>query len=286
MKFYVTGYAGRIGRRLLNKGCLPLVCDVSDYESVTNMVWRASADGADAIIHLASVSDVDVCESDRERALNVNFKGTRFLAEACHANKIPMVFLSTDHIFDGKKGPYKEDYAYYSRNLLGKYQSPVNYYGLTKLTAELVANAYPFKIVRTSYIFDISRMRNVVREADYPTFMNRSFMYIEHLVESLKSYLDRIYEMPKVLNISGSQTVSWYEFMLAEASVFGKDKSRIIPRTKERKRPITDSDTYDYAPRPRKAGLVTTLSAKIGIPQFSYIDGLKQMKEDMEKEIE
>lgn len=276
MKIYVTGHTGRIGRRLTELGCLPLIpvgVDISNY----NNVHRAFHDldpGDSLVLHLASIADVDRCEKERDKALMVNYRGTRNLAAVCHEKRIGMAFLSTDHIYNGKKGPYREDYNYTAPNLLGQYQAPVNYYGLTKMTAELVSHVYPFKIIRTSYNFDRTRMDDsILRGESYPTFLFRSFMYVDHLVSSLKLYMDRFFEMPKVLNLSGSQTVSWYDFMLAYSSFGWIGKDKIVPHTKEDKNP-------DHAPRPHKAGLVTKLSAKLGFPQYSYLDGLKKMWAD------
>ena len=75
--------------------------------------------------------------------------------------------------------------------------------------------------------------------------------------------------MYPITNISGSKTVSWYKFMLALADVYGFDKNLIVPRKK---------DDTSYTARPHKAGLDTSLSAKLGIPQFDYLDGLRAMK--------
>lgn len=272
MKILVTGYNGRIGKQLIKLGCLPLVCDVTKHMEVASAVVK---ERPDLVVHLASRSDVDYCEAEKNRTevLRVNYNGTLNVAKACESVKAGMVLLSTDHIFNGKKGPYRENYKYYMPNVLGQTEKPVNYYGLTKLGAEALQRVFPFmKIVRTSYNFEKRRIELLYQ--DYPTFMTRSFMYIPHFVDALKVYLDRFYEMPDILHISGSQTVSWYEFMLAYCSVYDIDKEKIVPR----KKPYGVASKY--APRPHKAGLVTDLSAKLGLPQFSYIDGLKQMLKD------
>lgn len=286
MKIAVTGYRGRIGTQLIKLGCVPLECDVMSRDSVLSEVNKVAPD---IVLHLASRSNVDYCENpnNKEDVIKLNYNGTINVASVCQEKTTGMVFLSTDHIFNGKKGPYKEDYKFYLPNILGQYEKPVNYYGLSKIAAEGIKDAFPaMKIVRTSYNFDFDRVfmghYDIIKSGvatditNPPTFFNRSFMYIPHLAIALKEYLDRFYEMPKLLHISGSQTVSWYEFMLAVASVFGIDKSKIIPRRK-------DVTGEGFAPRPRKAGLVTKLSAKLGIPQFSYIDGIKQMRIDHDR---
>lgn len=252
-------------------GCLPLNCDMTDYDATA---FEVQLVGPELVAHLAGISDVDYCEdkAHREEVIKTNYRGTANLASICNDRKIPMVFLSTDHIFNGKKGPYRENYPYWHKPLLGKFEEPVNYYGFSKMAAEGIARVFPMKIVRTSYLFDKDRMKRVMEKGqNFPTFLSRSFMYVEHFAESFYRYLERFYSMPDVLHISGSQTISWYEFVLAYASIFGINKEGIVPRTKEIK---------GHAPRPHKAGLRVNLSAKLGLPQYSYLDGLKQMKEE------
>lgn len=119
MKIYLTGYNGRVGERLVGLGCSPLVCDVTKQEEVEEAIKEARPD---VVLHLASISDVDYCEdkAHSEEVIRVNYIGTKFVALACQKYRCGMVFLSTDHIFNGKKGPYREDYPYYRKNILGK----------------------------------------------------------------------------------------------------------------------------------------------------------------------
>lgn len=274
MKISVTGANGRVGRQLVKLGCLPLLCDVTDYYGVSQSIKNEKPD---IVVHLASLSDVDWCEKKEHQTevINVNFKGAVNVATACRENRIGMVLLSTDHVFNGKRGPYKENYHYYTPNLIGQYEKPVNFYGLSKVAAEGIQRVFPHvKIVRTSHLFDAKRMEAAYPNAEgFPIFLLRSFMYVNHFAESFRAYLDRFYEMPDILHISGSATISWYEFMLAYASVFQLDKEYIVPRRKEIK-------GIDMAPRPHKAGLDTHLSAKLRLPQNDYLQGLKQMYSD------
>lgn len=269
MRIGVTGPQGRIGSLLLQKGCVPLDCDVTKLEEVEKKVAEAEID---VICHLASLSDPDFCEKpeNKDQVIRVNLRGTYNVCLAAQEKKVGVVLLSTDHIFDGKRGPYRETEIRAKR--------PVNFYGMSKMSAEALTDAFSnLKIVRTSYLFSETRIREVFLDAkvlEFPTFYQRSFMWDRDFADQLYRYLERFLEMPKVLHLSGSDTVSWYEFALVVASVFGLDKSRIHPR----KREIKDEH---LAPRPHKAGLNTRLASRFLKP-VSYVDGLMSLKERME----
>lgn len=259
MKIAINGYTGRVGTQLVLLGCVPLVSDITFYEGLKAEIKQVKPD---IVINLAGYSNVDWCEDEKNQnaVFNSNFRGALNIANACAETKCGMVFLSTDHIFDGKRGPYKENYQYWKKNLFGQSELPVNYYGLTKMAGEGMMDTYKHvKIVRTSYLFDANRL--LEKHKYYPTFLYRSFMHIEHFAKSLFEYANRFYEIPKILNISGSDTVSWYKFA---SEIYGKS---VLPRRHDLK--------GDFVPRPYKAGLNVELSAKLGLPQFSYTDGIK-----------
>lgn len=266
MKIACTGSSGKVGQRLVKMGVIPLECDVTDFAMVNSVV---TAIQPDVIVHLAALSDVDYCEAqeNKEKVIKVNLRGAANVATAALENHCGVVLLSTDHVFDGKRGPYKET---------DRPKNPVNFYGMSKMGAEALTESFSnMKIVRTSHLFNYNRIFHTFIDPDkfygkveVPTFLRRSFMYEGHFATCLYVYLLRFFEMPKVFHISGSDTVSMYDYALAVASIFGIDKSHIIPRKKELK---------ELAPRPKKAGLNTKLSSRF-LQQFNYIDGLKALK--------
>ncbi len=85
----------------------------------------------DYIIHLAALTDVDLCETNPELALEVNFQGTKNITEGAQKLKIPLVYISTSAVFDGENPPsngYKESDT----------PRPINYYAKTKLLGEKI----------------------------------------------------------------------------------------------------------------------------------------------------
>ena len=179
MKIGITGHSGTLGRELLEfQNTFPIQGDVKNWEEMDDSI---SSLHPDVIIHLAAKSGVDFCElpENEQEVRKVNVHGTFNVVNAGYKIGCPVVLLSTDHIFSGRWGKYKE----FNR------PGPVNFYGLSKLAAESLREAFPnMKIVRTSKLFcnDSSfanDMEGLVRgeHQDYPVFMDRSFMWLDTL---------------------------------------------------------------------------------------------------------
>ncbi len=145
----ITGAKGQLGTELLQEigtdralGVDQEDFDLGDPGAIDLLESRAP----DLVIHTAAWTNVDGCEVDAERAYRVNAEGTRHVARACQRLSIPLVYLSTDYVFDGdRRAPYEEDSA----------PNPLNCYGKSKLRGgghvrSLVAQHY---IVRTAWLY-------------------------------------------------------------------------------------------------------------------------------------
>ena len=235
----------------------------------------------DVVASFAAKSSPEWCQKreNLEEMVDVNSRGVVNLGTATQQLNIPTVTISTDHIFGGrshfnwylkrwlKAGPYDEDYVKIF---------PTNQYGISKYAGETMASSFPdMKVVRTSYLFDSERVldeifritKNHNNTKSYPTFIHRSFMHVDHFVISMMAYLKKIEFMPQTLHISGSKTVSWAKFMQDAVGMKGgvQHMDKVLTHKKNKK---------NLCPRPHKAGLVTELSAELGLPQFDYMDGL------------
>jgi dTDP-4-dehydrorhamnose reductase len=274
----VTGPRGNVGTALVKKGAVPLefIIEKDNGETLDNIRKALESVRPDIIVNTASKTDVTWCEAieNQDEVIRVNSRGLWNLANVADELKIPVVTLSTDHVFGGKRGPYKENYKHNLRDL------PINYYGLSKWAMEDVAKTFnDVKIVRTSNLFwkDDKRVTWYLDEAykqskvKVPVFQKRSFMYIDHFAEALMAYIENYRNMPKVLNISGSETVDYYTFVRAFADAVD------FPFKYKFVRKYFETEKFP-AKRPKRAGLVTSLSTKLRIPQFNYLDGLEAMK--------
>lgn len=155
MRILVTGARGLVGGPLVRRLAaehsvtgldLPEL-DVRDAGACAGALRDARPD---RVLHLAAWTDVDGAEKDPAGAAAVNDAGTRNVASACAAAGVPMLYVSTDYVFDGTKGaPYREDDAV----------APLSVYGLTKLAGEThVRGLLPrWWIVRCQSIYGAGR---------------------------------------------------------------------------------------------------------------------------------
>lgn len=100
----------------------------------------------DIVIHMAAITHIDVCETDKKNGKNgnvwkINVDGSHEIAKFCANNKIPLIFLSTECVFDGKQ-------KYFSEN---SKKNPINWYGFTKSEAEnaILSSGAPVTIIRS-----------------------------------------------------------------------------------------------------------------------------------------
>ncbi len=146
--FKARGTAVRAVSRRAQAGCE--ASDVSDPRDV-KALFREKYD---YVIHSAALSDVDGCEREPLKAHAGNALTAKYLAAACAENGTPLVYVSTDYVFDGRKRtPYET----------GDPTGPVNVYGMTKLEGEFYAKKCPASaIVRTSWLFGPGNPTNFV----------------------------------------------------------------------------------------------------------------------------
>lgn len=119
--------------------------DVTDAVAVGKAVERF-AEGGGRVLNLAAYTDVERAEDEAEAAFLVNAEAPGRLAEACAANGLPLAHVSTDFVFDGRKGaPYAETDD----------PNPLSVYGRSKLAGEraIAEQAADALIVRTAWVY-------------------------------------------------------------------------------------------------------------------------------------
>ena len=154
MKVLAVGSNGQLGRELCRRGekeGIDMVAldlpefDITDFFTVKEKVSQA---GISLVINAAAYTAVDQAESEPELAFAVNRDGPAYLASFCAEIGIPLVHISTDYVFDGrKKGPYLEtDPA-----------SPLGVYGKSKAEGEMEVRGHLQEhiVLRTAWLYGI-----------------------------------------------------------------------------------------------------------------------------------
>ena len=152
-KILITGCQGQMGKALnafyMNDDSFQLInTDVGelDITNKTDVMEKILKANPDIIINCAAHTQVDACETDEERAYQINAAGPYHLSLAANEVDAVLVHISSDYVFDGKKeGAYVEGDPY----------NPQSVYGKTKLEGEeLVRNtAHRYFIVRTEWLY-------------------------------------------------------------------------------------------------------------------------------------
>lgn len=222
MKVAVIGCNGMLGTDLVGAcrtaGIEPLGLDLPGFDVTKFEQVRANLPEVDRVVNCAAYVRVDDAESQREQAYAVNAEGAGNVARICSARGIGMIHISTDYVFDGRKG------SAYSEN---DRVNPLSVYGASKLAGEELIRGAGGRslIVRTQSLFGV-RGANFVRtiaqrlkKSDEPLrVVNDQFSsptYTRHLAEAIVRLLQS--EREGIVNVVAFGHCSWFEFAQAIA---------------------------------------------------------------------
>ena len=156
MKVLVTGVKGQLGYDVMNElakrgyegvGVDVAEMDITDSAAVEKVMTEVHPD---KVVHCAAWTAVDAAEDNQEVCHKVNVDGTANIAKMCGKLDIPMVYISTDYVFNGQGSePWRPDCKDYA---------PLNVYGQTKLEGELAVSQILEKyfIVRIAWVFGVN----------------------------------------------------------------------------------------------------------------------------------
>ena len=245
MKILVTGSSGLIGNQLvldLDKteqtvySCynnikplygVPTKLNLSNLDDIHKIFKKFQPD---VIIHCAALTDVEKCEMEPKLANLINAKATEIIAKETERLGSYLIYLSTDYIFDGKKGLYNET----------DFPNPLNHYGKTKLAGEktVETNTSKWSIIRTSTpfgtnsskkAFPVWLLENLQKNKEVniledqftsPTYVpNLSKMILEIVTRNLEGFF----------HLAGSTRISRFEFAKLIAKKLNLDSSLLNP---------------------------------------------------------
>ena len=274
MRILLTGASGQLGREmqraLAGEDVIP--ANRPDYE-LTDPALSAkiAATHPDLVIHAAGFSDVDGCEQDPETAFQVNAQATSRVAEGAVRAGARLVYISTDYVFDGKKGePYTE----------GDPVGPLNVYGCSKLMGEQEAlKTCPRAIiVRTSWLYGVHG-KNFVKtilslavtqpEVRVVEDQRGSPTYARHLAQVVAGLIRS--DVTGVIHAGGEGECSRYEFAKAILQEAGL-QCRVVP--------ISTAESGRLAVRPSYSVLSTAFLHQHGLSLPPWREGLRQFLAD------
>lgn len=259
-------YASFHNNPIAGKNCFQM--DITQKDDVFHVLEKASPD---VVVHTAAYTNVDGCEKNRRQAFDVNVRGTENVASAVEKIGAKFVYISTDYVFDGEKGFYKED----------DLANPVNYYGLTKLEGEEVVKKIcsNFVIARTSVLYGSNKMNFVTwiidqlekgEQVNIVTDQYVSPTLNVDLAEQLMGLIEE--DSSGVFHAAGGERISRYDFTMVVADVFGLDKGLISP--------VRMEDFNWLAKRPVDSSLDVSKISEIKKP-YKVKEAVKLLQEDI-----
>lgn len=297
-KILLTGETGLIGSRFLDffkkdvelldikpVGLSHQEYDLEDFPKVREVILR---ERPSAILHFAAFTDVDGAELQRGDVnglcWRLNVKATRDLADL--ANKIgsKIIYVSTDFVFDGRNGPYKEE------DEVAHSENDVSWYAWTKLMGEKAVKdcGAPFLIARTSYPYranyqgKLDFVRNIIARLKnnnlYPMFDDQFLTptFIDNFSKALIQLIKK--DQSDIWHLSDSTVVSSYLAAKEIAEIFGYDPKKI------EKGSLLEfqKKNSQIAKRPPKGGLknekIQQFLAPFGERMLTFEEALRIMK--------
>ena len=297
MKVLVTGSNGLLGQKLVQKlksdlsifliatskgknrlsnrdGYIYLPVDVTNKEEVDKVIAYHKPN---VVINTAAMTNVDLCEDKKNECDLLNVDAVGYLADACERINAHLIHISTDFIFDGEDGPYREE----------DIPNPLSYYGLSKLKSERLLQAHSVKctILRTIIVFGIGEnlskgnivlwAKEALRKGDALNIVDDQYR-APTLVDDLADIC--ILAIKKkalgIFNASGKDIMSIYEIVERVAEYYGMKTDNLNK--------MSTVTLNQKAVRPPKTGFILDKSInELGYKPHSFEECLAIMDEQI-----
>ncbi len=271
MKILITGSNGLLGQKLLHKlrqdssvqliatskaenrvsekeGYTYFDLDITNNNAVAQLI---ESEKPQVVINTAAMTNVDLCEDEKKACDSLNLDAVQYLADACANIDAYLIQISTDFIFDGEDGPYKEE----------DIPNPLSYYGLSKLKSEQLLQAHSVKwtVLRTIIVFGVGEKlskgnivlwaKGALEKGDRLNIIDDQFR-APTLAEDLADIciLAAKKKAYGIFNASGKDIMSIYEMVERIAKYYGN--------TTENLNKISTATLNQTAGRPPKTGFV------------------------------
>ena len=231
----------------------------------------------DVVVHAAAMTQPDPCELNKPACWLHNVTATRFLLDAATITKSRFIYISTDFVFDGSSGPYRETDA----------TAPVNYYGSSKLAAEkaVLESKLDSCIIRTVLVYGpmifgtrsnvVSWVAEHLRNHQPIKVVGdqiRTPTFVKDLAKGV--YLAMQYQSTGIYHVSGQDVLTPYDMAIATANYFNLNAELITKVT---------ADTFTQpAVRPLRTGfIIDKARCEWGFEPISFSNSLALMELDL-----
>jgi dTDP-4-dehydrorhamnose reductase len=241
MRIFITGGGGLLGSKLaeiaLEKGhkvfsgyyhSLPEKGEPVKFDLAVDSNISKAVDliQPEVIFHTAALTDVDKCEMERDLACRINVSGTKLLSESAKNARSFLIYISTDYVFDGIRGLYKENDA----------PNPINHYGYTKHLGEKYSDC----IARTCVIYGSRPASGKVNFALWIIDKLQKGEGIkivtdQYISPTLNANLAKMLldvgerRLEGIYHLAGAERISRYDYACCLADKFGLDEGLIAP---------------------------------------------------------
>lgn len=285
MKFFITGGSGLLGERLAtianndyelvlshnsNPTSNTVKCDITDKNEVEKTITENKPD---VIIHCAAMTDVDLCEDKIDLAYKINSEGTQNITKASEKIGAKIIYVSTDFVFDGKKGYYSEE----------EEVNPLGIYAKSKYDGEVQVKKYSsnWAIARVSVLYGWHKKQNFTTWVINQLRNNNPINIVTDQINS-PTYADNaaeaIFEIAKqdkngIFHTAGNDRINRFDFTKKIAEAFNLNKDLINP--------TTSKQFVQKAPRPQDSSLnVNKVEKELGMTMETCDESLNRMAND------
>jgi dTDP-4-dehydrorhamnose reductase len=248
--------------------------DFSNYNQTKEVLHEFRPE---LIINAAGLTNVDACEEDPDGSLRANVTGPLYLAELARRYNSHFVHISSDYVFDGQNGPYRESDP----------TAPLSVYGQHKLESEkaVQGTGCRYTILRAIVIFGhaiavkanfalwlIDRLKNG-KQLHLVTDQWGNTTMAEDVAEAI--YLASDKEVQGLYHVGNPRFHSRYDFALEIAAHFALDRELINP--------VLTSELNQKAVRPLRSGLIYEAAAgAFGFAPMELPESFAKLKQQVE----
>lgn len=244
-----------------------LKCDIANYIELGNYFEDIEPD---AVIHTAAIADANFCQENKELSDLINVDAARNMAGICSDYRIPFAFTSTDLVFDGKKGMYREEDT----------RNPVSVYGEQKAKAEdEILKIYPDATVfRLPMMFGyadagtanyLQKFIGQMRKGETVNLFTDEYRSVCGAKSISKGILQLLERTSGIIHLAGGERLSRYDFGTMVIKAFAIKTGKING--------CSQKEVKLSAPRPADVSLDISKAVKLGYVPMRAADELDQV---------